>query len=109
MQRARTLFALAIETPGGLKVQTIHAFAERLLQRFPLEAGVPPDFKILDDQAARELKADAIEATLTEATGAPNACTASRRDVPITTGSARARRWPRGRVLRCAGRLGALR
>lgn len=73
MQRARTLFALAIETPGGLKVQTIHAFAERLLQRFPLEAGVPPDFKILDDQAARELKADAIEATLTEATGAPNA------------------------------------
>ncbi|HET6388613.1 double-strand break repair helicase AddA [Hyphomicrobium sp.] len=72
MQRARTLFALAIETPGGLKVQTIHAFSERLLQRFPLEAGVPPDFKILDDQAARELKADAIEAILTEATGAPD-------------------------------------
>ncbi|MGO4683197.1 double-strand break repair helicase AddA [Hyphomicrobium sp. 2TAF46] len=72
VQRARTLFALAIETPGGLKVQTIHAFSERLLQRFPLEAGVPPDFKILDDQAANELKANAIEATLTEATSAPN-------------------------------------
>ncbi|MFA5955278.1 double-strand break repair helicase AddA [Hyphomicrobium sp.] len=71
--RARTLFAHAIETPGGLKVQTIHAFAERLLQRYPLEAGVPPDFKILDDIAARDLKADAIEATLTQATSAPNA------------------------------------
>ncbi len=39
---ARTLFTRATETPGGLRVQTIHAFAERLLQRFPLEAGVTP-------------------------------------------------------------------
>ncbi len=68
---ARTLFTRAIETPGGLKVQTIHAFSERLLQRFPLEAGVPPGFKILDDDKGRELKARAIEATLEEATGAP--------------------------------------
>ena len=36
---------VAIETPGGLKVQTIHAFCERLLQRFPLEAGVPPGLR----------------------------------------------------------------
>jgi ATP-dependent helicase/nuclease subunit A len=49
MQRARQLFAIAIETPGGLKVQTIHAFCERLLQRFPIEAGVPPSFAILDE------------------------------------------------------------
>src|SRR5215472_7317847 len=50
MQRARQLFAVAIETPGGLKVQTIHAFCERLLQRFPIEAGVPPSFAILEEQ-----------------------------------------------------------
>jgi ATP-dependent helicase/nuclease subunit A len=68
---ARTLFTRAIETPGGLKIQTIHAFAERLLQRFPLEAGVPPGFKILDDDKGRELKARAIEATLLEATSQP--------------------------------------
>ena len=37
LAEARRLFARAIETPGGLKVQTIHAFCERLLQRFPLE------------------------------------------------------------------------
>ncbi|RUO99802.1 double-strand break repair helicase AddA [Hyphomicrobium sp.] len=71
LARARTLFAHAIETPGGLKVQTIHAFAERLLQRFPIEAGVAPDFKILDDVAAGDLKADAIEAVLTRATANP--------------------------------------
>jgi ATP-dependent helicase/nuclease subunit A len=71
MARARTLFARAIETPGGLKVQTIHAFAERLLQRFPIEAGVPPDFQILDDTAARDLKAEAIETILIQATSEP--------------------------------------
>ena len=49
---ARMLFARAIETPGGLKVQTIHAFCERLLQRFPLEAAVPPGFSILDDETS---------------------------------------------------------
>ena len=37
-RRARRLFASALETPGGLKVQTIHAFCTRLLQQFPFEA-----------------------------------------------------------------------
>ncbi len=70
---ARTLFTSAIESPGGLKVQTIHAFAERLLQRFPLEAGVPPGFKILDDEKGRELTQRAINDTLEEATASPAA------------------------------------
>ena len=61
---ARDLFSVAIETPGGLKVQTIHAFCERLLQRFPLEAGIPPKFTILDDETGRQLRAEAIDATL---------------------------------------------
>ncbi|CFX19482.1 Double-strand break repair helicase AddA [Candidatus Filomicrobium marinum] len=65
--RARTLFTRAIETPGGLKVQTIHAFCERLLQRFPLEAGVPPGFSTLDDDLGRLLKREAIDGTLREA------------------------------------------
>ena len=70
-RRARTLFARAIETPGGLKVQTIHAFAERLLQRFPLEAGVTPGFTILDDATARQLMREAIDDMLGEATDDP--------------------------------------
>ena len=35
--RARRLFASALETPGGLKVQTIHAFCTRLLHQFPFQ------------------------------------------------------------------------
>jgi ATP-dependent helicase/nuclease subunit A len=65
---ARQLFAKAIETPGGLKVQTIHAFCEQVLQRFPLEAGVPPQFAILDDAARGELLRHSIDEVLTEAT-----------------------------------------
>ncbi len=47
LAQARTLFARALETPGGLKIQTIHAFCEALLRRFPLEAGVAPGFVVL--------------------------------------------------------------
>lgn len=46
--RARRLFALALETPGGLKVQTIHAFCTRLLHQFPFEANVAARFEVLD-------------------------------------------------------------
>ncbi len=56
---ARALFARALETPGGLKIQTIHAFCEKLLRRFPLEAGVSPSFKVLEAQAAAEVSARA--------------------------------------------------
>ncbi len=49
LSTARALFAHALETPGGLKIQTIHAFCEKLLRRFPLEAGVSPSFKVMDD------------------------------------------------------------
>jgi ATP-dependent helicase/nuclease subunit A len=68
IMRARRLFARAIETPGGLKVQTIHAFCERLLQRFPLEAGVPAGFEILDDQQRAALLKEAVDGMLTVAT-----------------------------------------
>ena len=61
---ARTLFTAAIETPGGLKVQTIHSFCERLLQRFPLEAGVAPGFTILDEATAHLLQRESIDAVL---------------------------------------------
>ena len=49
LQQARTLFARALETPGGLKIQTIHAFCEALLHQFPLEANIPGNFSVMDD------------------------------------------------------------
>ena len=61
LRRARTLFARAIETPGGLKIQTIHSFCASILRRFPLEAGVSPQFIEMDDRAAKQLRNDIVE------------------------------------------------
>ncbi len=69
LAQARTLFARAIETPGGLKIQTIHAFAERILRVFPLESGVPLNFEILDDATTQILADEAQQACLRMAIG----------------------------------------
>ena len=56
---ARRLFARALETPGGLKVQTIHAFCTQLLHQFPFEANVAARFT-----RARRSRADAASGTI---------------------------------------------
>lgn len=50
IERVRTLFARALETPEGLKVMTIHAFCEQIIARFPIEAGIMPGFSPLEDR-----------------------------------------------------------
>jgi len=52
---ARQLFARTIETPGGLKIQTIHAFCERLLHLFPFEAEVAAGFRVAVERDATQL------------------------------------------------------
>ncbi len=49
LAQARRLFARALETPGGLKIQTIHAFCEAILHQFPLEANIAGHFELMDD------------------------------------------------------------
>lgn len=56
---ARRLFAHALETPGGLKIQTIHAFCEAVLHQFPLEANIAGHFEMLDSQMEAALVAKA--------------------------------------------------
>jgi len=58
LKTARQLFAKALETPEGLKVQTIHAFCERILARFPIEAGILPGFEPLDEAEMKPLRED---------------------------------------------------
>ena len=71
LERARRLFAMAIETPGRLKIQTIHAFAEWLLQQFPFEAQVTASFEVLDERVAAELVAQASGTVLGAASRDP--------------------------------------
>lgn len=65
--RARTLFAVLLDTPGGIKIQTIHSFCQEVLKRFPLEAGISPYFDILDDEssadALKQIQKELLETT----------------------------------------------
>ena len=67
LTEARKLFARTVETPGGLKIQTIHAFCERLLHLFPFEANVPSRFEVPDEQGQGELLQRARRKVLAEA------------------------------------------
>lgn len=55
---ARQLLARVLETPGGMRIQTIHAFCQSALRRFPLEANVPPHFEVMDERDAKALMRD---------------------------------------------------
>ena len=69
---ARKLFACALETPGGLKVQTIHALCTRLLQQFPFEANVPARFAVIDERDQNEMMERANLKVLLEASRDPD-------------------------------------
>jgi ATP-dependent helicase/nuclease subunit A len=77
MTAARRLFARVLDVPGGMKIQTIHAFCQSLLGRFPLEAGVPPHFQVLDERSAMELLEAAREEVMSAAQGPAGAALAA--------------------------------
>jgi ATP-dependent helicase/nuclease subunit A len=64
---ARQLFARVLDSPGTAKIATIHAFCQSLLRRFPLEAGVPPEFAVLEERGAAEALAEAAETVIAKA------------------------------------------
>jgi ATP-dependent helicase/nuclease subunit A len=66
-ERARRLFAKVLEAPGGLRIQTIHSFAQTLLASFPAEAGIAPGFQPLEGRAEQELARATLANLLAEA------------------------------------------
>jgi len=68
IRRARRLFARVLDAPGGgLRIQTIHAFAQTLLAAFPAEAGLAPGFKPLDGRAEAALARETLARLLADA------------------------------------------
>jgi ATP-dependent helicase/nuclease subunit A len=65
--RARRLFARVLDTPGGMKIMTIHAFCQSLLRRFPLEAAVAPHFTLIEERDATALLGEARDEMLNAA------------------------------------------
>jgi ATP-dependent helicase/nuclease subunit A len=61
IERARSLFATVIDSPGGaVRVQTIHSFCQTLLASFPLEAKILPGFRALEDSEASALQREVL-------------------------------------------------
>src|SRR3954470_3167294 len=83
--RARELFACALETPGGLKVQTIHALCTRLLQQFPFEANVPARFAVLDDRDQAEMMERANLEVLLDASRDPDSAAGRALDIAMSS------------------------
>ena len=68
LDRARSLFATVIDSPGGaVRVQTIHAFCQTLLASFPLEAKILPSFRALEDSEASALQREVLGQLLARA------------------------------------------
>jgi ATP-dependent helicase/nuclease subunit A len=70
--RATQLFARVLDTPGGMRILTIHAFCQSVLRRFPLEADIPPHFEVMDERSAAELRQEAQTRILEQARNAPD-------------------------------------
>lgn len=70
LTRARQLFARVLDVPGGLQFLTIHGFCQSLLARFPLEAGVPVGFTVLEERTSQKLLADAARQVIATASPA---------------------------------------
>ena len=74
--RARTLFAQVLDCPGGgLRIDTIHAFAQWLLAAFPHEAGLLPGVKAIEDRERDLLLREVLAALLIEAEASNDAAT----------------------------------
>ncbi len=69
LPRARRLFAQVLEAPVGVRIETLHAFCQSMLRRFPVEAGLAPHFRVMDQRDAAEMLAAAQREVLTTARG----------------------------------------
>ena len=67
LERARRLFAKVLDAPGGLRIQTIHSFAQALLGAFPAEAGITAGFEPIEGRAEQELARSTLARLLADA------------------------------------------
>ena len=72
LSQARALFARVLDAPGGIKIETIHAFCQSLLRRFPIEAGIAPHFEVMSEREAAEALLEARDRMLVEARLGPD-------------------------------------
>ena len=71
VQEARRLFARVLDAPSRLRILTIHSFCQSVLGRFPVETGLSPDFKVIEDVEQSEFLQKSLHDILGQAVVAP--------------------------------------
>ena len=66
LERARNLFVRLLDATAFLRIETIHAFCQSVLRRFPREAGINPYFRVMEDNQAKQMKETALARTLSQ-------------------------------------------
>ncbi len=61
---ARNLILKLLDAPEGLAIQTIHAYCQSILVRFPLEAGIFPRTQIVADSQKQQIADEALDLLL---------------------------------------------
>lgn len=64
IRKARRLFAEVLDASGGMKILTIHSFCQQILKRFPLEAGVAPNFEVMDERSSKLVLDNVLQASI---------------------------------------------
>lgn len=62
---ARQLFARVLNTPGGLKIQTIHSLCQSILKQFPIESETMIGFSVMDGEQSKDISKTAMAETIT--------------------------------------------
>ena len=88
LHRARLLFTRALESPGGLKIQTIHAFCEALLHQFTLEANTSGHFEVMSDADQKSLMRTARQSVMAATLNEPPLALALKDAMKFTTDQA---------------------
>ncbi|KPL67372.1 ATP-dependent exonuclease [Erythrobacter sp. SG61-1L] len=93
--RARTLFASVLDCPGGgLRIDTIHAFAQWLLSAFPEEAGLTPGTRAMEDRERSLLAREVLAQMLLDAEGrGDNATLKALEDLSLRKGPDAVEAW----------------
>lgn len=55
IENSKTLYDKILNSTEPLNIYTIHAFCQKILKTFPLEAGITPKFKILEETKLQDI------------------------------------------------------
>lgn len=77
IKSASKLYERKLKASDHLRIQTIHSFCQQILKIFPIEAGINPGFKVIDEFKSDEILEEVRIDLISRASNTPNSEVAS--------------------------------